>query len=85
LTPQGFLEEEVFQAAAHAARNRRVAFTGDRYTHDRAFLRALDELRALQSSRIDRPRPQPPVPSVSLMTMPLRRPPAATFGQIRAA
>ncbi len=84
LDPQGFLEEEVFQAAVHAARNRRVAFTGDRYSHDRAFFRALDELRALQSTRGERPRPQPPVPSVLLM-MPPRRSSTAAFGHLRAA
>lgn len=85
LDPQGFLEEEVFQAAVHAARNRRVAFAGDRYAHDRAFFRALDELRALQSTRGERPRPQSPRPVGTLMMMPPRRPPVATFGELRAA
>lgn len=78
LDPQGFLEEEVFQALVQAAWNRRrvamlmaglspdasidplsdegVAWQYDRYSqyesgYERAFLRAVEELRALQNSR----------------------------------
>ena len=60
LDPKGFLEEEVFQSLVQAAVNRRSAFSSERYKHDRAFFSALRELRTIQRSRTQRPRPVPP-------------------------
>lgn len=61
LDPKGVLEEEVFQSLVRAAENRRYAFSTERYKHDRAFFSAVRELRTIQRSRTQRPRPVPPV------------------------
>ena len=70
LDPKGTLEEEVFQSLAQAAVNRRRALQSDRYEHDRAFFRALQELRAIQTERAGLLRPVPPAaarrPNVSM-------------------
>ena len=61
LDPKGTLEEEVFESLAQAAVNRRHALHSDRYEHDQAFFRALQELRAIQAGRSALLRPVPPV------------------------
>jgi hypothetical protein len=62
LDPKGAVEEEVFQALAQAAANRRRAVGSARYEHDRALFSAIRELRSLQSARRLQSGPHPPAP-----------------------
>jgi hypothetical protein len=60
LDPKGPLEEEVFQALAQAAANRRRQAGSARYVHDRALFTAIRELHSLQSARRLQSGPHPP-------------------------
>ena len=70
LDPQGMLEEEIFQILARAMESRRRAASSGRAVHERAFLRALEQLRLLRTSGRFHPRNPPPAHSGKVLMFP---------------